>query len=106
MFTTLVSLVAAIALSIGQTAPSTASGVRVSGRVITDTNAPIAGARVMLFPAGPRNGPFGPPPQALTDEDGRFVLKGVASGDYRMTAIPRNRAGRRGTRVRRSFTVL
>jgi protocatechuate 3,4-dioxygenase beta subunit len=65
-------------------APAATGGI--SGRVTADgTNAPVAGARVMIFPAGrPPAGPSGPPPQATTDQDGRFVFDRLAPGDYRL----------------------
>lgn len=77
-------------LSFTQTPAPAATG-RLSGRVTADgTNAPIAGARVMVFPTM-RTGmpPSGPmtmtiPPQAMTDQDGRFVFNGVAPGEYRI----------------------
>src|SRR5437868_1565346 len=76
-------LILASALSLAQSASTTSSAGRVTGRVVVDgTNAPIAGARVTIFPSGPRSGPFGPPPQALTDEQGRFVLAGLEPGEY------------------------
>lgn len=76
------------ALSMDQTAAPPASG-RISGRVTAEgTNAPIAGARVMVFPmmrpAMPPSGPMAIPPQGMTDQDGRFVFNGVAPGEYRI----------------------
>src|ERR1700687_1684875 len=73
-----------VALSLSQAAVPAAAG-RVSGRVAAEgANAPIAGARVMLFPAGRPTGPIGMPPQTLTDQDGRFVFEQVAAGNYRL----------------------
>ena len=76
------------ALSFTQT-PSPAATGRLSGRVTAEgTNAPIAGARVMVFPmmrtAMPPSGPMTMPPQGMTDQDGRFVFNGVAPGEYRI----------------------
>ena len=76
------------ALSFIQTPAPAATG-RLSGRVIAEgTNAPIAGARVMVFPmmrpATPPTGPFAAPPQGMTDQDGRFVFNSVAPGEYRV----------------------
>ena len=73
-----------VALSLSQAAGPAAAG-RISGRVTAEgANTPIAGARIMLFPAGRPTGPFGMPPQALTDQNGRFVFEQVAAGDYRL----------------------
>jgi len=76
------------ALSFSQ-APAPAATGRLSGRVIAEgTNAPIAGARVMVFPmlrpAMPPSGPMAMPPQTMTNEDGRFVFNSVAPGEYRI----------------------
>jgi Carboxypeptidase regulatory-like domain len=76
------------ALSFTQT-PSPAATGRLSGRVTAEgTNAPIAGARVMVFPmmrtGMPPSGPMAMPPQGMTDQDGRFVFNGVAPGEYRI----------------------
>src|SRR6058998_4005014 len=77
-----------IALSFSQ-APAPAATGRLSGRVTAEgTNAPIAGARVMVFPmlrqAMPPTGPRAIPPQGMTDQDGRFVFNGLAPGEYRV----------------------
>jgi len=76
------------ALLMIQTAAPAATG-RLSGRVIADgTNAPVAGARVMIFPMMrrqmPPTGPMAMPPQGMTDQDGRFVFNGLAPGEYRV----------------------
>src|SRR5258706_15166299 len=76
-----------LALSMDQAAAPAATG-RISGRVTAEgTNAPIAGARVMVFPmmrrGTPPTGPMAIPPQGLTDQDGRFVFNGLAPGEYR-----------------------
>ena len=76
------------ALSFSQT-PAPAATSRLSGRVTAEgTNAPVAGARVMVFPmmraAMPPSGPMAIPPQAMTDQDGRFVFNSVAPGEYRI----------------------
>jgi protocatechuate 3,4-dioxygenase beta subunit len=73
-----------VALSFSQAAVPAAAG-RVSGRVAAEgANTPIAGARIMLFPAGRPTGPIGMPPQTLTDQDGRYVFEQVAAGNYRV----------------------
>ena len=76
------------ALSFSQTPAQAATG-RLSGRVIAEgTNAPIAAARVMVLPmmrsATPPTGPFTVPPQAMTDQDGQFVVNSLAPGEYRI----------------------
>ena len=76
-----------VALSLSQAAPA-ATG-RLSGQVLAaGTNAPVAGARVMVFPIGrqamPPSGPIALPPQSMTDQNGRFVFNGVAAGQYRL----------------------
>jgi hypothetical protein len=83
-------LIAALfaAVSLSQTPAPAATG-RLSGRVIAEgTNAPIAGARVIVFPmmrpATPPSGPMTMPPQTMTDADGRFVINSVAPGEYRI----------------------
>jgi protocatechuate 3,4-dioxygenase beta subunit len=77
-----------IAVSMSQAAAPAANG-RISGRVTAEgTNAPIAGARVMVFPMfrGPVRpaGPVALPTPAITDQDGRFVFNSVAAGEYRL----------------------
>jgi hypothetical protein len=65
-----------------------AQGARISGRVVEDgTNAPLSGARVtaIAMARGPVvSPPGGPPPQAVTDQDGRFVFDGLPPGRYRI----------------------
>ena len=60
---------------------------RITGRVIEEgIGTPIAGARVMLLPERPpRTAPFEPPPQAVTDADGRYAFEGLAPGRYRLS---------------------
>jgi hypothetical protein len=80
--------VLAVAVLLAQ-APAPAEVARVGGRVVAaDNGAPLSDARVTLAPfvggRGPRPAvlPPGPPPQAITDQDGRFVFEGVAPGTY------------------------
>jgi protocatechuate 3,4-dioxygenase beta subunit len=82
---TLVGLV--VALSLSQAAPVATTG-GIAGRVMVEGgNTPIAGARVMLFPMGRPNGPMiGGPPQAITDQEGRFAFDRLAPGEYRLDA--------------------
>src|SRR5437667_1983521 len=74
------------ALSLTQ-ATATAETGRITGRVtVQGTNTPIAGVRVVLFPAGRPMGPMGAPPQMITDQDGRFGFDKIAPGGYRLDA--------------------
>jgi len=63
---------------------------RLAGRVTVDgTNAPLADARVVLVFAPRRMPqrpmfPIGPPPQAVTDQDGRFAFPHLRPGEYRV----------------------
>ena len=76
-----------VALSLSQAAAPAAAG-RMSGRVTAEgANTPIAGARIILTPAGRSNGPIDMPPQALTDQNGRFVFEQVVAGDYRVDVL-------------------
>jgi hypothetical protein len=62
----------------------------VSGRVLEDGNrAPIAGARLTLFPARAGSGPVpfrDRPLTAITDRDGRYEFDDLEAGRYRITA--------------------
>jgi protocatechuate 3,4-dioxygenase beta subunit len=79
---TLVGLL--VALSLSQAAPVATTG-GLAGRVTVEGgNTPIAGARVTLFPMGRPNGPMGMPPQAITDQEGRFAFDRLAPGEYRL----------------------
>jgi hypothetical protein len=63
---------------------------RLAGRVTVEgTNAPLADARVVLVFAPRRMPqrpmfPIGPPPQAVTDQDGRFAFPHLRPGEYRV----------------------
>ena len=73
-----------VALSLNQ-APAADQGGRVSGRVtLAGTMTPVSGARILLIPATRPVSPMGPPPQATTDQDGRFDVAPVAPGAYRL----------------------
>lgn len=63
------------------------AGVPVSGRVVdAGSRNPIAGAHVMLIPERNWTGPAGGLPEAITDQNGRFVLEGVPPGRYYVNA--------------------
>src|SRR5438552_15809259 len=75
-----------LVLSMSQAAAPAATG-GIGGRVTVEgTNAPIAGARVMIFPMGrpatPPTVPMMQNPQTATDLDGRFGLSLVGRGEY------------------------
>ncbi len=73
-----------VTLSFTQSAQLAAVG-RVAGRVVVEgSNTPVSDARVTLMPTGSRSGPFGPPPQTVTDRDGRFTFEGLVPGMYRI----------------------
>jgi protocatechuate 3,4-dioxygenase beta subunit len=69
-------------------AQSGAAGATITGYVVDGgTQAPIAGARVILLPAptGRPPGPIGQPPaQVVTGDDGGYTFTGVAAGPYRL----------------------
>lgn len=74
-----------LALILAQAAPEQTG--RISGRVTVEgANTPLAGVRIMLLPTARPTGPMGMPPQALTDQDGRYVFDRIAAGAYRVTA--------------------
>ena len=75
----------AVALAVGQSSATAEPAGRLVGRVTVEgTNAPIASARVILLPGARPAGPFGPPPQTTTDQDGRFAFDRVAPGEYHL----------------------
>ncbi|PWT81937.1 MAG: hypothetical protein C5B57_09555 [Blastocatellia bacterium] len=84
--------VLAVAVVLAQ-APAPTQAARIAGRVVAaDSGAPLSDARVTLAPvvrgrgAGTAVLPPGPPPQAITDQNGRFVFEGVAPGTYTFDA--------------------
>ena len=75
-------LTAVLASMQAATVPQTA---RIAGQVVDDaTGKPIAGARVMLMGTGRPGGVAGPPPGAITDDEGRFAFEGLAAGGYNL----------------------
>ena len=80
----LISLLVTLALAQSPAADQTG---RIAGRVtLSGTGAPVSGARITLIPTSRPTGPIGPPPQAITDADGRFGFGQVAPGTYRVDA--------------------
>jgi protocatechuate 3,4-dioxygenase beta subunit len=74
-----------VALTLTQAAPAAEQTGRASGRVTVEgANTPVSGARVLLIPTTRPTAPMGPPPQAMTDQDGRFGFDRVAPGTYRL----------------------
>ena len=67
----------------------TTAGFKVSGVVVDQTGAPVAGAMVMLR-GDPRSAVaiMGPVGQSSSDANGRFVLANVPSGSYSVMVIP------------------
>jgi protocatechuate 3,4-dioxygenase beta subunit len=71
----------------GQAATAASDNGRLSGRVVLDgADTPIAGARVMLMPAGRPTGPFSMPPAAITDNNGQFMFDSIPAGEYHIDA--------------------
>lgn len=76
-----------VALTLSQAAPAAEQTGRVSGRVTAQgANTPLAGVRITLIPTTRPTIPMGMPPQALTDQDGRYVFDRVVPGSYRVSA--------------------
>lgn len=68
-----------------QTSTTAGQAGRISGRVTLEgANTPIAGARITLIPMARPTGPMGMPPQAVTDQEGRYAFDRVAPGAYRI----------------------
>ena len=69
-------------------APAPASSASISGRIVEDgSSSPVVDAQVTVMPirSGP---PFGtePPLSVHTGQDGRFVIRGLEPGRYRVAA--------------------
>jgi hypothetical protein len=63
-----------------------AAGGRVEGTVLKDNQQPASGAAVVLVPDAQRRGRTDLFRSAAADDAGRFVLRGVPPGDYRLLA--------------------
>lgn len=59
---------------------------RVEGTVINSTGAQLQGIQVMLQDAAPGNMSLGNVSSRPVDADGRFIIPGVAPGQYKLTA--------------------
>ena len=94
-----------VALSLSQS-PAADQGGRVSGRVtLLGADSPVSGARISLLPASRPSGPMGPPPQAISDQDGRFVFDQVSPGTYFLDAQKSGFAPADGSIRRETITV-
>jgi hypothetical protein len=63
------------------------AGGAVEGSVVDPHDHPIAGARVVLIPEGTPRGPA-QPRSTVTDKMGRFQVRGMAPGDYKVYGSP------------------
>jgi len=76
-----------VALTLTQAAPAAEQTGRIAGRITAaGANTPVAGVRIFLMPAARPSGPGGMPPQAISDQDGRYVFDRGAAGTYRINA--------------------
>jgi protocatechuate 3,4-dioxygenase beta subunit len=76
-----------LALTLAQPPAAAEQGGRISGQVTLEgANTPVSGARIILVPSSRPVGPMGPPPQAITDQAGRFAFDRVPPGTYRLDA--------------------
>jgi hypothetical protein len=80
--------VTAVLLSASAIRAAQSPQATITGRVVDGgTQAPIAGARVMLVPAPTARGlvrPMGTPTQAMTGDDGVYTISGITAGRYRL----------------------
>jgi hypothetical protein len=60
-------------------------GGRMAGAVFDGNNAPLPGAQVILLPETASRFRLDRYRTAITDQDGRFVLRGIAPGNYILT---------------------
>ena len=59
-------------------------GARVQGAVLDADNLPAVGVSVVLVPNDPHRGDLQRYKVVTTDQNGRYVLRGVAPGDYKL----------------------
>ncbi|MHA7628649.1 carboxypeptidase regulatory-like domain-containing protein [Corallococcus sp. M7] len=64
-------------------------GASVSGTVTDPQGLPLRGATVTLGTEAQEDAPYEEPRQALTDDQGRFHLQGIAPGSYLLDAVVR-----------------
>jgi Carboxypeptidase regulatory-like domain len=62
------------------------AGARIEGTVTDDNDLPAPGAVVALVPEGERRKQFRLYKSATTDQYGKFILRGVAPGEYKLFA--------------------
>jgi hypothetical protein len=62
------------------------AGCQFDGTVTDQDGLPIAGASVVLIPNRNRRGQYRLYKEANTDQYGRFLLRGVSPGDYKLFA--------------------
>lgn len=70
-------------------APAPVSTASISGRIVEDgSSSPVVDAQVTVMPmrSGPRFGSTEPPLSVRTGQDGRFVIRGLEPGRYRVAA--------------------
>src|SRR5262249_39948012 len=63
-----------------------ADGGRLSGSVVDARGQPVDGAAVVAVPAGPRSKWAELARSAISDKDGKFEMRDVAPGSYRVLA--------------------
>lgn len=62
------------------------AGHQLDGMVIDKDDVPISGASVVLIPSGTRRSLYRLYKDVTTDQYGKFVLRGIAPGDYKVFA--------------------
>ncbi len=62
------------------------NGARIEGQVINDHQEPQGGATVVLVPDGPRRLLPATFKNTVSDQEGRFTVRGIAPGEYKVLA--------------------